>query len=61
MENSKVKRILYTFCIVGGIVYDIVEDTDNHIFLRTGKGYAEDYFLDAKSQCAGDRGACPDE
>jgi len=27
---------------------------------RSGKGYAEDYFLDAKSQCAGRRGACPD-
>ena len=26
----------------------------------TGKGYAEDYYLDAKSQCAGDRGSCPD-
>jgi len=28
---------------------------------RSGKGYADDYYLDAKSQCAGDRGACPDE
>ena len=27
----------------------------------TGKGYAEDYFLDAKSQCAGNRGSCPDD
>lgn len=27
---------------------------------RTGRGYAEDYYLDAKSQCAGKRGACPD-
>ena len=26
----------------------------------SGKGYAEDYYLDAKSQCAGGRGACPD-
>ena len=23
-------------------------------------GYAEDYYLDAKSQCAGTRGSCPD-
>ncbi|CAH1641352.1 unnamed protein product [Spodoptera littoralis] len=28
---------------------------------RTLKGYAEDYYLDAKSQCAGVRGSCPDE
>lgn len=27
----------------------------------TLKGYAVDYFLDAKSQCAGTRGSCPDE
>lgn len=27
---------------------------------NTGKGYAEDYFLDAKAQCSGKRGSCPD-
>lgn len=27
----------------------------------TLKGYAADYFLDAKSQCAGQRGSCPDD
>jgi len=27
---------------------------------KSGKGYADDYYLDAKSQCAGKRGACPD-
>lgn len=27
---------------------------------ETGKGYAEDYYLDAKSQCSGKRGSCPD-
>lgn len=27
----------------------------------TLKGYAFDYYLDAKSQCAGTRGSCPDE
>ncbi|XP_045780245.1 protein Skeletor, isoforms D/E isoform X1 [Maniola jurtina] len=27
----------------------------------TLKGYAEDYYLDAKSQCAGVHGSCPDE
>ncbi|PZC78207.1 hypothetical protein B5X24_HaOG202458 [Helicoverpa armigera] len=27
----------------------------------TLKGYADDYYLDAKSQCAGVRGSCPDE
>lgn len=27
----------------------------------TLKGYAHDYYLDAKSQCAGVRGSCPDE
>lgn len=26
----------------------------------TGKGYAQDYYLDAKSQCSGSRGSCPD-
>lgn len=28
---------------------------------RTLKGEAQDYYLDAKSQCAGVRGSCPDE
>lgn len=27
---------------------------------RTLQGYAVDYFLDAKSQCSGQRGSCPD-
>lgn len=27
---------------------------------ETGKGYASDYYLDAKSQCSGQRGSCPD-
>jgi len=27
---------------------------------ETGKGFAHDYFLDAKSQCSGNRGSCPD-
>jgi hypothetical protein len=27
----------------------------------TLKGYAVDYFLESKSQCAGTRGSCPDE
>lgn len=27
----------------------------------TGKGFAIDYFLNAKSQCAGKKGSCPDE
>ena len=26
----------------------------------TGQGYAHDYYLGAKAQCAGGRGACPD-
>lgn len=25
------------------------------------KGYADDYYLDDKSQCSGARGSCPDE
>ena len=29
-------------------------------FLFYISGYAEDYYLDAKSQCAGTRGSCPD-
>ncbi|XP_044727067.1 protein Skeletor, isoforms D/E-like [Chrysoperla carnea] len=28
---------------------------------ETLKGYAEDYYLDAKSQCSGNHGSCPDE
>lgn len=27
---------------------------------ETGKGYAHDYYLDAKSQCSGVHGSCPD-
>lgn len=27
---------------------------------ESGKGYAHDYFLDAKSQCSGSHGSCPD-
>jgi hypothetical protein len=27
----------------------------------TGKGFANDYYLDAKSQCAGQSGVCPDD
>lgn len=27
---------------------------------ETLKGYAVDYFLDAKSQCSGPKGSCPD-
>ena len=27
---------------------------------NTLNGYAVDYFLDAKAQCAGQRGSCPD-
>ncbi|XP_055923228.1 protein Skeletor, isoforms B/C isoform X2 [Eupeodes corollae] len=27
---------------------------------ETGKGYAQDYYLDDKSQCSGKRGSCPD-
>lgn len=26
----------------------------------TGKGFANDYYLDAKSQCSGAHGSCPD-
>lgn len=26
----------------------------------TGKGYAQDYFLESKAQCSGNRGSCPD-
>lgn len=28
---------------------------------ETLKGYADDYYLDAKSQCSGPKGSCPDE
>jgi len=43
-----------TSIMVGG---DVTVAWMNH---KTGKGYADDYYLDAKSQCAGKRGACPD-
>jgi hypothetical protein len=41
--------------MVGGDVAVAWVDKD------TLKGYAVDYYLDAKSQCAGVRGSCPDE
>lgn len=41
--------------MVGGDVVVAWVDKD------TLKGYAEDYFLDAKSQCSGPTGSCPDE
>lgn len=28
---------------------------------ETLKGYANDYYLDAKSQCSGNHGSCPDD
>lgn len=28
---------------------------------ESGKGFAEDYYLDDYSQCSGKRGSCPDE
>lgn len=40
--------------MVGGDVVVAWVDKD------TLKGYADDYFLDAKSQCSGNRGSCPD-
>jgi len=40
--------------MVGG---DVTVAWMNH---KSGKGYADDYYLDSKSQCAGRRGACPD-
>ncbi len=33
---------------------------NNAIFGLVGQGFADDYYLDAKGQCAGGRGACPD-
>lgn len=41
--------------MVGGDVVVAWVDT------TTLKGEAVDYYLDAKSQCAGVRGSCPDE
>lgn len=41
--------------MVGGDVTVAWVDKD------TLKGHAYDYFLDAKSQCSGGRGSCPDE
>ena len=29
--------------------------------VTTMKGFADDYYLDAKSQCAGKHGSCPDD
>jgi len=45
---------LDTSVMVGG---DVTVAWMNH---KSGKGYADDYYLDSKSQCAGRRGACPD-
>ena len=41
--------------MVGG---DVVVAWMEH---ETGKGFANDYYLEAKGQCAGQSGACPDE
>lgn len=27
---------------------------------KSGKGFANDYYLEAKSQCSGSHGSCPD-
>lgn len=43
-----------TSVMVGG---DVTVAWMNH---KSGKGFADDYYLDSKSQCAGRRGACPD-
>lgn len=40
--------------MIGG---DVVVAWIDH---ETLNGYAYDYYLDAKSQCAGNRGSCPD-
>lgn len=40
--------------MIGG---DVVVAWVNRV---NGKGYAQDYFLDSKSQCSGNRGSCPD-
>lgn len=41
--------------MVGGDVAVAWVDKDSFM------GYSKDYYLDAKSQCAGVRGTCPDE
>ncbi len=52
---NKGKHYIFSlFRMVGGDV------TVTWMDQRSGKGYAQDYYLDAKSQCAGSRGACPD-
>ena len=38
--------------------FDIQQPSQHGI---SGQGYAEDYYLDAKSQCAGGQGSCPDK
>jgi hypothetical protein len=46
-----------------GLLQEYIEKVNSRLDLlnlRSGKGFAEDYYLDAKSQCAGKRGACPD-
>lgn len=51
--------------------FGVSGDTENSIMIGgdvvvawvnrlSGKGYAQDYFLEAKSQCSGNRGSCPD-
>jgi hypothetical protein len=51
--------------------FGVSEDVENSLMVGadvvvawvnrlTGKGYAQDYFLEAKSQCSGNRGSCPD-
>ncbi|CRL07149.1 CLUMA_CG020142, isoform A [Clunio marinus] len=51
--------------------FGVSSDTENSLMVRgdvvvswvnrlTGKGYAQDYFLESKSQCSGNHGSCPD-
>ena len=56
MDSESKSDLPFPRCqMIGGDVTVAWMDHD------TGQGFADDYYLDAKSQCAGGKGACPDK
>ena len=60
MDHDSGRFLKHTFMTANSNsqIYEYVDVIMFNLFV--GQGYAEDYYLDAKSQCAGGRGSCPD-
>ena len=58
--NGNVKNFLKNLSKPKKCLWTLGDVTVAWMDHNSGKGYAEDYYLDAKSQCAGSRGSCPD-